>query len=411
MTTGPSSWLVAADYDLDTFRQLVSRTTDPSQVPHATTVERNVPIYDGASLRVINRDPARRRDLLGEFAWVIGNGPGALAITGGLNHEENRLDDATEVFQTIIAEQHAAGRAVGDHFAKPGSNDRVWNSHEKLAARDPAVFVAYYSADAIALGCEAWLGPHYQITGQVNRVNPGGRAQSPHRDYHVGFYEPDQMDRFPRHVHLMSQALTLQAGVAHTDMPLESGPTMLLPFSQLCQAGFIAALRAEFQAVFHEFKVQLPLTKGDVVFFNPAVMHGAGANVTADFQRMNNLLQVSSAFGRTMETMNTDLTTLAAYPYLLAIDDERTRGERDRRRLRGVRVPDEPRLRPADRWASAGRPSRHGAQGGRRALADRPPAQGARGAQDPPARTRVLTHTAVRPGAPRRRSDRRVSLA
>ncbi len=323
--TDRSPWLVDADYDVDAFRQLVARTTDPSQVPNSMIVERNLPIYDGASLPEINRDPARRRALLGEFAWVIGRGPGALAIKGGLNQEDNRIDDATEIFQTIIAEQHAAGRAVGDHFAKPGSNDRVWNSHEKLAAADPGVFVAYYSADAIALGCEAWLGPHYQITGQVNRVNPGGTAQSPHRDYHVGFYEPDQMDRFPRHVHLMSQGLTLQGAVAHTDMPLESGPTMLLPFSQRCHAGFIAALRPEFQEVFHEFKVQLPLIKGDVVFFNAALMHGAGANTTADFQRINNLLQVSSAFGRTMETLNTDLTTLAAYPHLLKIDDERRR--------------------------------------------------------------------------------------
>jgi hypothetical protein len=38
---------------------------------------------------------------------------------------------------------------------------------------------------------------------------------------------------------------------------------------------------------------------------------------------MNNLLQVSSAFGRTMETMNTDLTALAVYPYLHQIEDER----------------------------------------------------------------------------------------
>ena len=106
----------------------------------------------------------------------------------------------------------------------------------------------------------------------------------------------------------------MQGAVAHTDMPLESGPTMLLPFSQLCDAGFIAALRPEFREVFHEHKVQLPLTKGDVVFFNPALMHGAGANVTTDFHRINNLLQVSSAFGRTMETMNTDLTTLAVVP-------------------------------------------------------------------------------------------------
>lgn len=318
-------WLVEADYDVDAFRQLVSRTTDLSQVPHAVDIQRNLPIYDAGQLTQINRDPQARRVLLGELAWVLGQGPGTFAIKGGLDQAHNRLDDATEVFQAIIAEQHAAGRAIGDHFAKPGSNDRVWNSHEKLAERAPDVFVAYYSADAINLGCEAWLGPHYQISGQVNRVNPGGTAQSPHRDYHVGFYEPDQMERFPRHVHLMSQALTLQGAVAHTDMPLESGPTMLLPFSQLCQAGFIAALRPEFQAVFHEFKVQLPLSKGDVVFFNPALMHGAGANATADFHRINNLLQVSSAFGRTMETMNPDLTTLAAYPYLLELDDERAR--------------------------------------------------------------------------------------
>jgi ectoine hydroxylase-related dioxygenase (phytanoyl-CoA dioxygenase family) len=116
----------------------------------------------------------------------------------------------------------------------------------------------------------------------------------------------------------------LQGAVAHTDMALESGPTMLLPFSQLSHAGFIASLRDDFREVFHEYKVQLPMKAGDVAFFNPAVFHGAGANVTTDFQRMNNLLQVSSAFGRTMETMNTDLTALAVYPYLLGIEDERT---------------------------------------------------------------------------------------
>ena len=323
--TGRSPWLDDADYDVATFRQLVSRTTDPAEVPSAVAVERNVPIYDGAALHDVSRDPVRRRELLGELAWVIGDGPGALVFKGALDQQQHRIDDATEVFQAIIAEQHAAGRAIGDHFAAAGTNDRVWNSHDKLAHADPAVFAAYYSADAIALGCEAWLGPHYQITGQVNRINPGGTAQSPHRDYHVGFYEPDQMERFPRHVHLMSQALTLQAGIAHTDVPLESGPTMLLPFSQLCEAGFVAALRPEFREVFHERKVQLPLTKGDVVFFNAALMHGAGANRTTDFHRIVNLLQVSSAFGRTMETMNTDLTTLAVYPHLLAMDDERQR--------------------------------------------------------------------------------------
>lgn len=324
-STAPPSWFVDADYDVESFRELITRTTPPSDVPTAIDIASNIPIYDGQAMRDIARDPDRRRALIGEVAWALAHGPGTVAFKHALNDEEHRLADATEIFQQIIADQHAAGRPVGDHFAKPGSNDRVWNSHEKLAQRDPEVFVAYCSADVIHLGCEAWLGPHYQISAQVNRVNPGGTAQVPHRDYHVGFYTADQMERFPRHVHLMSQALTLQGAVAHTDMPLESGPTMLLPFSQLFPAGFIASYHDDFRAAFADHMVQLPLERGDMVFFNPALFHGAGANVTTDFQRMANLFQVSSAFGRTMETMNPDITALAAYPYLAGLADDRTR--------------------------------------------------------------------------------------
>lgn len=318
------SFLVDSDYNIDSFRELVGRTTSTADVPLAASIARNVPMYDGSTFSGINRNPEARKELLAELAWVLAHGPGVFAVSGALG-PTNRLDDATEIFQSIIAEQHAAGKAIGDHFAKAGSNDRIWNSHEKLADRSPETFVAYYSADAIALGCEAWLGPHYQISAQVNRVNPGGEAQAPHRDYHVGFYDAAEMDRFPRHVHLMSQGLTLQAAVAHTDMPLESGPTMLLPFSQLFPAGFIASYRDDFREVFHEFMVQVPLQAGDMAFFNPALMHGAGANRLEGFQRIANLLQVSSAFGRTMETMSPDRTALAVYPHLAGLPDDRAR--------------------------------------------------------------------------------------
>ena len=40
------------------------------------------------------------------------------------------------------------------------------------------VFAAYYGNAVIALVSEAWLGPSYQITSQLNVVNPGGAAQS-----------------------------------------------------------------------------------------------------------------------------------------------------------------------------------------------------------------------------------------
>ena len=67
--------------------------------------------------------------------------------------------------------------------------------------------------------------------------------------------------------------------------------------------------------------VQLPLRKGDAVFFNPALFHAAGSNHTADVRRAANLLQISSAFGRAMETVDRDRVVRAVYPALLAAAD------------------------------------------------------------------------------------------
>ena len=91
---------------------------------------------------------------------------------------------------------------------------------------------------------QAWLGPRYQVTSQVNVVNPGGAAQVPHRDYHLGFVNEDQLSAYPAHMHRMSAVLTLQGAVAHCDMPIESGPTMLLPNSQRFAAGLHRVLPA-----------------------------------------------------------------------------------------------------------------------------------------------------------------------
>ena len=137
---------------------------------------------------------------------------------------------------------------------------------------------------------QAWLGRGYQITAQVNRVNPGGNAQSAHRDYHLGFMSPAQMLEYPDHVHSFCQMLTLQGAVAHCDMPIESGPTLYLPYSHLHLEGYVAFTREEYQAYFNEHRMQLELKKGDMVFFNPAVMHAAGENKTKDIYRLANLL-------------------------------------------------------------------------------------------------------------------------
>ena len=108
----------------------------------------------------------------------------------------------------------------------------------------------------------AWLGPNYQVTSQVNVVNPGGAAQIPHRDYHLGFQTVEVAEEFPAHAHRLSAVLTLQGAVAHTDMPVESGPTMYLPHSQKYELGYLAWRRPEFVEYFAAHHVQLPARQG-----------------------------------------------------------------------------------------------------------------------------------------------------
>jgi ectoine hydroxylase-related dioxygenase (phytanoyl-CoA dioxygenase family) len=158
------------------------------------------------------------------------------------------------------------------------------------------------------------------VTSQLNVVNPGGQAQVAHRDYHLGFMSQEQALRYPAHLHRLSSALTLQGAVAHLDMPVETGPTMYLPYSQRYAPGYVAFHQPEFTAYFEANYVQLPLAKGDAAFFNPALFHGAGTNRTADVPRMANLLQVSSGFGRAMENVDRTAISLALYPVLRSFE-------------------------------------------------------------------------------------------
>jgi ectoine hydroxylase-related dioxygenase (phytanoyl-CoA dioxygenase family) len=146
-------------------------------------------------------------------------------------------------------------------------------------------------------------------------VHPGGDAQQAHRDYHLGFQTAEVSSMYPSHVHELSPALTLQGAIAHCDMPIESGPTKLLPFSQTYLPGYAAWRRDDFREVFEDRYVQLPLKKGDALFFSPALFHAAGKNVSGNIHRMVNLLQISSAFGRAMETIDRTTMCILTYPH------------------------------------------------------------------------------------------------
>lgn len=308
-------WLSPESGTLDAFKLSLAKAE--TNWPLAADVQKTVPVYAGATVRAAAPNPKARRDLMSEWAEAFTNGPGIIVLKNAVD-DLSAIDQATAVFNQIIQDEKAQGAGAGDHFAKPGSNDRVWNAAEKHCRADPANFIAYYASDAIAMASEAWLGRGYQVTAQVNRVNPGGTAQKPHRDYHLGFMSPDQMSAFPAHIHRISPVLTLQGAVAHCDMPLESGPTLFLPGSQRFFEGYLAFGRPEFQTYFAENHIQLPLEKGDAVFFNPAVMHGAGHNRTTDIFRMANLLQISSGFGRAMESMDRLAMSCDIYPALQA---------------------------------------------------------------------------------------------
>ena len=305
-----------ADCRVEDFAALVDQSTDLADYPHAADVQRNVLVYDAASLRTAIASEQGRLEVEAELVRAFTEGPGVVAFKGAFP-DAAVVDRATATFDEIIEAERARG-SRNDHFATAGSNSRVWNALEKLAVHDPGTFVDYYGNDILALVSNAWLGPGYQVTSQVNVVRPGGKAQDPHRDYHLGFLSNEVAATYPAHVHLLSPVLTLQGAVAHSDMPVESGPTMYLPYSHQYAPGYLAWRLPEFRAFFAERYVQLPLAKGDAAFFNPALFHGAGNNVSADVQRMANLLQVSSAFGRAMETVDRVKVSKAVYPVLRA---------------------------------------------------------------------------------------------
>jgi ectoine hydroxylase-related dioxygenase (phytanoyl-CoA dioxygenase family) len=313
-----SGYLHESDCSLADFIEIVDQQTELTDYPFAESIIENVIIYNSDQLRPVCGDPATRRAVQAELNKAFLEGPGIVVFKRAFA-DNTVVDAVSDAFREMITEQHASGMVSGDHYAKPGDNDRVWNALEKLAVNAPDEFVAYYANDIIAMTAAAWLGPGFTLTSQVNVVNPGGAAQKPHRDYHLGFMTIAAAEQYPAHVHHLSAALTLQGAIAHCDMPVESGPTMYLPNAQKYLHGYLAWWRPEFREYFEKHYVQLPLMKGDAVFFNPALFHAAGTNRTTDVHRMANLLQINSPLGKCLEALDHERMCNAVYPSLLKL--------------------------------------------------------------------------------------------
>ena len=305
-------YLSIKNCNLDEFSNILNRKLQQTEVPFSHDIKKNVPIYDISKIDLLSDT----KSLRAEWANVLQKTAGVIVLKNAYP-DTSFIDTASTVFEKIIADEKAATGDKADHFAASGANDRIWNSAQKLCQYDPDTFAKYFSNLAVDTACKAWLGPNYQMTAQINLVRPSGAAQSPHRDYHLGFQTKEIAESYPAHVHDLSPVLTLQGAVAHVDMPIESGPTKLLPFSQIYRHGYLAFSQPDFREYFENNCIQIPLKKGDVLFFNPALYHAGGANISKDTQRMANLLQVSSAFGRAMENLNRFEMTKKLYPILI----------------------------------------------------------------------------------------------
>ena len=320
----PGFGLLPHELDFDEFVSICADPTGGVATPHAIDLVSGIPVYDGDYLRAA-RTSNGQESVKRELATVFGSGAGVIAIRNAWN-DRSVVDSMTDVLLAIVERERANKGESFDHFAASGANSRAWDTLGKAAKLDPATYVAYYANPILTMVSESWLGPAFQLTAQVNIVHPSGAAQSPHRDYHLGFLSNDEAARYPAHVHRLSQALTLQGAVVHSAMPVEAGPTMLLPGSQRFLAGYLAWRDERFKEHFAAHQVQLELEPGDAVFFNPGLHHAAGENRSADIDRIGNLLQVSSAFGIPMEAVDWAGIATSTYPVLqsLAQQDQLT---------------------------------------------------------------------------------------
>lgn len=300
---------------VDDLASAIRAGTREASTAYACETVDKVPVYDCRALAAQLAEASARVALQDEWIGVLTDGAGVFVLKGAYA-DTSIVDEATRVFDSLLDDEQRSGQGAGDHFAKPGTNGRLWNAQQKLCLRAPEVFARYFANPWLEAAAEAWLGPAFQMTSQVNVVRPGGAAQEAHRDYHLGFQTVAGAEAYPAHVHAFSPYLTLQGAVAHSDMPIETGPTQLLPYSQRYAAGYVAWRRNDFRAFFEANCVQLPLEKGDALFFSPALFHAAGANRTAHVHRMANLLQVSSAYGRAMEALDRSAMCEALYPVL-----------------------------------------------------------------------------------------------
>ena len=183
----PGFGLLPHELNFDEFVSICADPTGGVATPHASELVNGIPVYDGDYLRAA-RTSNDEEAVKEELATVFGSGAGVIAIRNAWN-DRPTVDAMTDVLLAIVDRERAGKADSFDHFAASGANSRAWDTLAKAAKLDPATYVAYYANPILTMVSESWLGPAFQLTAQVNIVHPSGAAQSPHRDYHLGFLD------------------------------------------------------------------------------------------------------------------------------------------------------------------------------------------------------------------------------
>ena len=145
---------------VEDFEKIIKKKLDPNLLSHFSEIKDNIPIYNMKLLREKLHDKDERLSLMSEWAYVLSQSSGVLVLKNTYD-DCSSIDDATKIYEKIIIEEKEKNIGGSDHYAKPGANDRIWNSLQKLCQKDSFVFAKYFGNEVISAVCESYLGPAY----------------------------------------------------------------------------------------------------------------------------------------------------------------------------------------------------------------------------------------------------------
>ena len=133
----------SGECNLADFKKTVDQKLDIGSVPNAAEINKNIPIYNIEDLQNALQSDELKFELMAEWAWILRESSGAIVLRNAYK-DTTVIDEATKLYEDIIADEKLKSGGGADHFAAAGANDRIWNSLQKLCESSPDVFLRYF---------------------------------------------------------------------------------------------------------------------------------------------------------------------------------------------------------------------------------------------------------------------------